>query len=90
MKANPVRPFTDQERKIADMIAHRGLAYLEIAVELKISTHTVRSYVRAMSTKIDGLDVLPPRTRIWMVVRHPDIAEAIRAELIADAHAAPA
>lgn len=80
MKSNPVRPFTDQEQKIADRIT-RGLSYLEIAVEMRLSEHTVRSYVRAMATKIDGLDLLPPRTRIWMVQRFPDIADAIRLEL---------
>lgn len=83
------RPFTDQQQKIAELIVttivtngeKRGLSYAEIGEELNISEHTVRSHVRTMASMIKGLDVLPPRTRIYVSVRCPDVAEALRSEL---------
>lgn len=84
----PIRPWTPRQKEIADRIAtvvmengaRRGLSYAEIGKELGISEHTVRSIVREMANKIDGLDIFPPRTRIWMVMKYPDIAESIQLE----------
>lgn len=83
------RPFTEQQQKIAELIVttvvsngqQRGLSYAEIGAELDISEHTVRSHVRAMASMIAGLDILPPRTRIYVAVKCPDVAAALRAEL---------
>lgn len=85
-----IRPFTPRQQQIAALIGtvviengqSRGLSYAEIGRELDgISEHTVRSYVREMANLIDGLDMLPPRTRIWMITKYPDIADAIRQEV---------
>lgn len=83
------RPFTGQQQKIAELIVtvvveageRRGMSYSEIGAELGISPHTVRSYVRAMANGISGLDVLPPRTRILVAVKFPELAAALRDEL---------
>lgn len=83
------RPFTGQEEKIAELIVtrivengeQRGLSYAEIGHELGLRTNTVRAYVRAMAETIEGLDALPPRTRIYLAVKCPEIAEVLRAEL---------
>jgi DNA-binding CsgD family transcriptional regulator len=84
-----IRPFTGRQREIAHLIAtivvengqRRGLSYAEIGRELGLSEHTVRSYVREMANLIDGLDMFPPRTRIWIITKYPDIAESIRQEV---------
>lgn len=84
-----IRPFTGRQREIARLIAtvvieggqRRGLSYAEIGRELEISEHTVRSHVREMATMIDGLDMFPPRTRIWLVTKYPDLADSIRLEV---------
>lgn len=89
MLALSIRPFTARQREIAHLIAtvilengqRRGLSYAEIGKELDLSEHTVRSYVREMANLIDGLDMFPPRTRIWMITKYPDIAESIRHEV---------
>lgn len=86
-----IRPFTPRQREIATLIAtvvleggvRRGLSYAEIGTELDITENTVRSHVREMANLIDGLDMLPPRTRIYMVTKYPDVADAIRAETAA-------
>lgn len=83
-----VRPWTPRQKQIAERIGtvvveagvKRGLSYAEIGQELDISEHTVRSIVREMANLIDGLDVFPPRTRIWIITKYPDIAESIRIE----------
>lgn len=84
-----IRPFTGRQKEIAKLIAtvvvengiRRGLSYVEIGKELGITENTVRSYVREMAGMIDGLDVFPPRTRIWIVMKYPEIADAIRIEV---------
>lgn len=86
-----IRPFTPRQREISKLIAttvvvggeRRGLSYAEIGNELGLSAHTVRSLVREMANLIDGLDMLPPRTRIYMITKYPDVADAIREETAA-------
>lgn len=89
--AQTIRPFTPRQREIAKLIAtivvergeRRGLSYAEIGQELAITENTVRSHVREMANLIDGLDMLPPRTRIYMITKYPDVADAIRVETAA-------
>lgn len=85
------RPFTGQQQRIAELIVtrvvengvRRDLSYAEIGVELEISEYTVRNHVRTMAGMIEGLDVLPPRTRIYLSVKCPEVADALRRELAA-------
>lgn len=82
-----IRPFTERQRQIADGIG-RGLSYAEIAGELAringtaISVHTVAAHVRNMANLIDGADELPPRWRIFMVVKQHEwsVAHVVGAE----------
>jgi DNA-binding NarL/FixJ family response regulator len=73
----PIRPFTDQQLKIARGI-DRELSYREIAAEMGISEHTVRQYVREMALLLDEPRELPPRWRILIWVRQSKWHDAHR------------
>lgn len=68
--ARRIRAFTPREQEVADGIVAE-LSYQEIGDRMrpKITTATVRNMVKAMALKIDGLDDLPPRWRIFAIVQ---------------------
>lgn len=87
-----LRQWTPRQLEIARLIAtvvvengqKRGLSYAEIGAELGITRDTVRNHARTMANGIAGLDALAPRMRIWMVMKHPELADAIRTEVGVD------
>lgn len=52
------------ERKIVSCLC-RGLAYKQCATELCKSEHTVRAYTYKIASRIEGMDELPPRWRVY-------------------------
>lgn len=56
--------LTSLERRIVGCL-RRGLAYKQCGVELCKSEHTVRAYTNRMASRIEGMDELPPRWRVY-------------------------
>lgn len=77
--AGPHTPLTTTEQRVADGI-FRNLSYTEIGRELAalarkgaepVTPRTVRQHVSNIALKLDGLEQMAPRVRIymWMVTR---------------------
>lgn len=65
-----VRSFTPREREVAAGILDE-LSYKEIGERMRpmITAETVRNMVKLMALKIDGLDELAPRHRIFAILQ---------------------
>jgi DNA-binding CsgD family transcriptional regulator len=65
---NPLRPFTDAQERIAELLAD-GLTAPAIAVRLQISYHTVRTQIRAMARVLPGEEGAQELVRAFALAR---------------------